>query len=152
MARSELDVRGLGNGPRTLVGVRKPNERSVGREIEDMARNGIDFCGSFFSLDIFPSEFIRASYAGDQRHSNVSVATRISPFGVCPVKRSGHNRKDFATSGINQFTDVTYDASLDATVFKQKNIQSLGPISNNVFGTVVASSESFSEIKEKKRN
>jgi hypothetical protein len=33
---------------------------------------------------------------------------------------------------------------------KQKNIQSLGPIADNVFGTVVASSESFSEIKEKK--
>lgn len=36
---------------------------------------------------------------------------------------SALNRKDFATSEINQFTDVTYDASLDATVFKQKNIQ-----------------------------
>lgn len=33
---------------------------------------------------------------------------------------------------------------------KQKNIQSLGSISNNVFGIVTAPSESFSEIKEKK--
>ena len=36
---------------------------------------------------------------------------------------SALNRKDFATSEINQFIDVVYDASLDATVFKQKNIQ-----------------------------
>ena len=108
LARCELDLCGLGNGSRTLVGVGKPNERSVGRKMEDAFRDVDHVYRCVFFMDLFQSTIFRASNAGDQRDCNVSISTRISSLGICPAERSGHNRKDLDVGCVCAYRQKGY--------------------------------------------
>ena len=87
-------------------------------------------------MDLFQSTIFRASHTGYQGDSNVSVAARISSFGVCPVKRSGHHWTDLDVGCVCAYRQKGYRDCFGNTSnpFQSENVVARNLISE--FGVV----------------